>query len=235
VLRRTFALPKEAGQPSDDALAVKRRANRYALCDGASACYAGGTWARLLCRHYVCDPEIGPGWLETARAAFQARAKPPPEDWLGQIVFDRGSFSTLLGFTVHADRIEGVAIGDTVLFIKRSAGCQAIPPFGPDDFAADPVLLSSQPGHGAFKDTIEAFDNQRFIVPVPATGWCGTSVFAMTDALAAWVVSDETGPDARLEQLAGLRDRDSFRSLVRCEVSAVRMRRDDATLVVIEL
>jgi hypothetical protein len=232
--RRAFRLAKERDRPSEDALAVCRRANRYALSDGAGACYDGRSWARILCRNYIRDPTVCPDWLDAARQRLHAIASPPPEDWLGVIAFQKGSFATLLGFTIFPDRIAGLALGDTVLFVEREGQIDTFPQMSAEDFHLNPVLLSSHRETGAFPDTDEAFGASRFTMPAPDSGWAGTRLLAMTDALAAWVLAEPQVAAGRLGCLREIASHDGFAALVGGEITAGRMRRDDATLLVLE-
>ena len=230
--RRLFARPKEEDLPSDDMVACIRASACYAVSDGASACYAGGAWARIISRLYVENPGVGPAWLTAARHRFRARLQPDGSDWLAEIAFAQGSFATLLGFTVHADRLDGIALGDSVLFVQTRCDLHQIPPLTPADFAEDPVLLSSHAGRGAFADTEAAFAAARFSVAAPERGWAGCRMLAMTDALAAWVVAGDA--DDRLSFLAAVPHAPAFAALLADLIARTEMRQDDSTLLIIE-
>nr|WP_294529766.1 hypothetical protein [uncultured Rhodopila sp.] len=231
--RRLFTRPKDADLPNEDAAAASRLTDCYALADGASSCYAGGAWARVLSRRYVRDPVVSAEWLAGARQAFRDRVIIDDADWLAQLAYARGNFATLLGFQIHSDRIEGVALGDTLLFVLTPHGVQHVPPMLAEDFRNDPVLLSSHQGIGRFAQTPEAIAALGFSLRAPDAGWSGCRLFAMTDALAAWVLSGDV-PD-RLASLGAVTDAAAFCGLVAANIESGEMRRDDATLLSLEL
>ena len=133
---------------------------------------------------------------------------------------------------MHANRLDGIALGDSVLFVQTNCALLQIPPLTPADFAEDPVLLSSHAGRGAFADTDAAFAAARFSVAAPEPGWTGCRMLAMTDALAAWVVAGDA--QERLACLAAVPDAPSFAALVADLIARMEMRQDDATLLIIE-
>jgi hypothetical protein len=234
--RRAFQLSKEDGQETDDAIASCRSRGEYVLSDGASACYAGRAWARTLCRRFIRNGSVGPEWLAEARKEFRAGAMPSKEDWLGRIAFDRGSFATLLGFTINPREVQGIAIGDTVLFLKTADDVDMYPRLFAEDFERDPLLLSSHVEYDLFERQALSFEAHRFVICAPPDGWVNCQLLAMTDGLAAWVArsNDVAQISERLHGLLDLTDLQSLKELVDAEVAARRMRRDDVTLLVIE-
>jgi hypothetical protein len=184
------------------------------------------------------DTNVGPDWLEHARARFAACATPAEDDWAAILASDRGSYATFLGLTVTISFLVVHAIGDTVLFALTPGSQLTIyPQLSRADFAAQPVLLCSVAGRGAFPDTEEAFSARQFALPTPSGGWSGTRLIAVTDALAEWVVSAELNAERveRLEKLARHRDRVSFDTWVAEAIAAGHLRRDDCSVLVISL
>jgi hypothetical protein len=190
-----------------------------------------GAWARTLSRQFRSDPIVTPAWIQNARGKFCATTTPSPGDVIAQIAFERGNFSTLLGFTIYEDKVEGIALGDSVLFVETATTCLSIPAMSVEDFKRNPVLLSSHPGIGAFTDTQEAISAAGFVVPAPCDGWSGARFFAATDGVAEWVMADQA---RRLSILAGLSCQADFSTLVETEISIGRMRYDDATVILAE-
>ncbi len=193
-----------------------------------------GPGPESLSRQYARDPIVTPIWMQLARAKFHAAVSPGQEDWVGQIAFARGSFSTLLGFTVHEDRVEGLALGDTVLFIETPTSCVTIPAMNTGAFHKNPVLFSSHPGKGAFSDSPQAISDAVFVVAAPCNGWSGSRLFAATDALAEWILADQEQLKDRLSRLAALTCRADFSALVEAEITTGRMRYDDTTVILVE-
>jgi hypothetical protein len=184
------------------------------------------------------DINVGPDWLERARARFAARSAPPEDDWAAVLASDRGSYATFLGLTVTESGLIVHAIGDTVLFaVWPGSELTMYPQLSLDGFSAEPVLLCSVAGRGAFPDTYEAFLDRQFWVSAPSSRWAGTQLIAVTDALAEWVLRAEEGVERieRLAQLVGHRDRASFDAWVSEAIVAGDLRRDDYAVLVVGL
>lgn len=236
--QRAFTRAKETGRACEDFILGCRASGRYAVSDGASVSYDSRGWARALCRHFLRDATVGPGWLQEARDGFAGAAPPPAEDWAGAHAHDRGSFATFLGLDVSDAQIMVHAIGDTVLFVVGPDGqLGMLPEMTAEAFRRDPVLLCSRSGRGAFADTEEAFAAAASAIPAPEAGWHGTRLLVMTDALAEWVASAGGAAERllRLEELAGLQTGAAFRHWTGERIDAGEVRRDDCALLMIRL
>lgn len=236
--RRLLTRAKEPGRPCEDVVLGRPKHGRFALSDGASISFDSRGWARALCWQFMHDTNVGPEWLDRARARFAARSAPPEDDWAAAHAADRGSFATFLGVTVTDARLVVHAIGDTVLFvIGPDAQLAMFPAMAPDDFSGEPLLLCSLAGRGAFQDTDEAFSDAQFTVEAPPGGWGGTRLVAATDALADWIVRAGGPADqlAGLEQLAAQKDRAGFEDWAAQAIADGRLRRDDCAVLVIGL
>jgi hypothetical protein len=184
------------------------------------------------------DINVGPDWLDRARARFAARCTPAKDDWAAIMASDRGSYATFLGLSVTASGIVVHAIGDTVLFaVQPDSQLTIYPHFSHADFTGEPVLLCSVAGRGAFPDTEDAFFDRQLTLPAPRGGWPSTTLIAMTDALAEWVirVGGNVERIERLEELARHQDRASFNAWVANAIAIGDLRRDDCSLLVINL
>ena len=236
--QRAFTLAKESGRPCEDFILGCRSLGRYAVSDGASVSYDSRGWARALCRQFVADSNPGPDWLLAARDRFIARSAPPAADWAAAHAWERGNFATFLGIAITGPQIIVHAIGDTALFVIAPDGEVAmVPDMAGDAFRHDPVLLCSRAGCGAFDDTEAAFAAAEVIIAAPATGWGGTRLLAMTDALAEWVASaaDAAGRLLRLDEMARQQDGESFRLWAAEAIASGQVRRDDCALLTIRL
>ncbi len=237
--QRAFTLAKEAGRTCEDFILGCRLHGRYAVSDGASVSYDSRGWARALCRQFLADVNPpGTAWLRAARDRFGAGAAAPVDDWAAAHATERGSFATFLGIAITGPQIVVHAIGDTVLFVITPDGELAMfPDLPPEAFRHDPALLCSRPGRSAFDDSDDAFAASVFTLPVPARGWAGTRLLAMTDALAEWVAGAAAAGARRqrLDELAGLLDGEAFRLWAGAAIAAGQVRRDDCALLTIRL
>jgi hypothetical protein len=232
---RCFSLSKDDQYPNEDAFAECAEAGRFALSDGASSCYAGGTWASILTRRFAADPRVGLDWLLEARREFEAAALPGEDDWLGIGAYERGSFATFLGFTINDAGVDGYAIGDSVLFIQSATELRFAPSLEAKDFSLNPTLLSTHAGLGAFSDEQSAFEAAGFHFAREGGSWGGVRILAMTDALALTVLeADGEGRHAQLEELSSFEDQAAFERFVRSRIADGKLRMDDTTLLVVE-
>jgi hypothetical protein len=235
---RLYRVSKGAGRRSEDAFACNREIGRFALSDGASTSYASRAWARALCWQFMRDPDFGPDWLQAARVRFSDSVTITDDDWSATMAFDRGSFATFLGFTILPDCIQGYAIGDSILFIIDQHGSPHwFPALGPEDFARDPVLLSTRVGLGSFVETEDEFINHRIEFTLEAGTTFRAKAIATTDALAAWAIGngDKANLIANLTTLTEIASNSGFHDFVQCERAAGSLRIDDCTLMIIEL
>jgi len=169
--RRAFTRAKEQGRACEDVVLGWPQLGRFAMSDGASISYDSRGWARTLCWQFMRDTNVDPDWLERARARFAARDAPAEDDWAAILASDRGSYATFLGLTVTASFLVVHAIGDTVLFVLTPDSRLTIyPQLSHADFSAEPVLLCSVAGRGAFPDTEDAFLERQFELLAPSGG-----------------------------------------------------------------
>jgi hypothetical protein len=140
--------------------------------------------------------------------------------------------------TITIDHLVVHAIGDTALFILRSGEPPIIcPPLTAEDFRQPPSLLCDRPGLSAFPETDEAFDAVRHVHTVPDGGWRGTRLIVLTDALAEWVILAESQNEQmnRLHEVADHRTRQAFIDWAASSIENGRIRRDDCTVLALEL
>jgi hypothetical protein len=67
--------PKEIGygEANEDAYELAAESGRIALSDGASESFASQSWARLLAKRFVSQPELNATWLDDAVAEHVAQ------------------------------------------------------------------------------------------------------------------------------------------------------------------
>jgi hypothetical protein len=68
-------VPKEIGygEANEDAYELAAESGRIALSDGASESFASQSWARLLAKRFVSQPELNATWLDDAVADHVAQ------------------------------------------------------------------------------------------------------------------------------------------------------------------
>lgn len=230
---RLFARPKLPGIASEDVAVLDRARGHFAVCDGATQSYHPRGWAGRLARAYVADGRMDAASLAAAQNRFQRENVEAANDRYRRAAFSRGSFATLLGFTLTPEALEVTAFGDSLLMVDGHQGQHLVPPLGQHDFGSSPVLLPSHADAGAFRATPEAFASARTRLTAPDGGWPGTRILVMTDALAAWLLAGD-GIGHRVEILLDLESPVDFCVLVGREIDAGRMKLDDVTLLMLE-
>jgi hypothetical protein len=198
------------------------------VSDGASESYDARTWSRLLVSRYRKRPRFDAAWIAQATARYAAYRTSSTLSWSKQAAFERGSFATLLALHLARDfsRADILAVGDSLaVFGIDGVICNSFPYTSPDRFSERPLLIStlSDRNCGLLQDM------DRFW-----TSWTlstDSTLMAMTDALGAWLLTE---PTSRFPILASMRSRRDFAELIETERIARRLRRDDATLLVLQ-
>lgn len=228
-MRATIAKDPEARK--EDYLAASDRLARYSVSDGASMSFDSAGWAKILACRFVRNPCLSTEWVAAAIAEFEAVHDREALAWNSQAAFDRGSFATLLGVTVDdaSDTATITAIGDSIaVLVRDSCVVDSFPLQSAEQFAADPMLLSTMGQKNAFvQDLLASGSTSRTWELDPAT-----MVLCLTDALGAWLLCEGV-VDERLAALRRIRRTRDLRDLVDLETRAGRMRRDDATILVL--
>jgi hypothetical protein len=236
---RILRAVKEVGRRNEDAFAWNQAACRFVLSDGASTSYAGRAWARALCWQFMRDPEFGSEWLGAARSRFWQSVVPAPaDDWSAPLAFERGSFATFLGVTILPECIIGHAVGDSVLFVvDGEKTVRQFPLMDSPDFKRDPVLLGSHPGVGLFDESDEGFCTGRIRLDIDVAKRETIRLIAATDAIAEWLVGEgsEQGLLERLVHVSEIKSTSQFHEFVGKARSSGTMRRDDCTVLVVEI
>lgn len=225
-------VPKHSDEPNEDVGDSQPFHHRYALSDGATESFAPRQWAGEVVQAFLDRPLVDWKWLRQSAARYTQGFNRETMSWSAQAAFDRGSFATLVGLTLHRHRqiVEVLAIGDSLAVLADGDHLHATFPYqSAEQFRQRPLLLAT---HLA--------DNACLLVPgglAESTvqwrlhGLRQPALLLMTDALGAWLLTD---PVARLPVLLRLKSRVQFASLVDTERRGGRLHRDDTTLLRIQ-
>jgi hypothetical protein len=216
---------KQAAEPqlNEDAFKYSNVSGICAVSDGASESFASGLWSRILVSRFVQRPALDKAWLARAIAAYNAAFDRANMSWSAQAAFDRGSYATLLGLRIDPSGVSILGIGDSLAVLDDGAEiCTTFPYVEPEQFRANPLLLSTI--HERNEAILSGDLTARWILNSAHTLYC------MTDAIGAWLLSNR--PE-RMARLRALRSRAEFVALVEAARADGTMRRDDTTLIVI--
>jgi Protein phosphatase 2C len=230
---RAFSVAKREDAPNEDRWRASDDGAICAVSDGASVSFDSATWAEVLTRRFVEDQRVSREWLEAAAREHQAAYDRDAMPWMYQAAYDRGSFATLLGVVFSRDgaNARAFAVGDSLLaFIDDGEVVRTIPYIKPEQFENPPQLLSTSMA-----------ENRSLDEAVFSDAWHDLNISAhsapifllLTDAIARWLLEEPS--TQRISALLGIEDKQSFEAFVNRERSEGRLRRDDTTMVVIEV
>ena len=201
------------------------------MSDGASVSFDPGPWAEILVRRFADDVNICRAWLDGAIKEYQSDYDRETMAWMQQAAFDQGSFATLLGVVSSPDsgNVRVMALGDFLLaFVDGDELVRTIPYLQPAEFDQSPHLLSSSPaenGSWSDEDIAERWHDLN------VASHRAPTLLLMTDAIGRWLLDQ---PDTeRVSTLLNITDEDAFAQFVKRESAEGRLRKDDATLVVV--
>jgi hypothetical protein len=145
--------------------------------------------------------------------------------WSAQASYDRGSYGTLLGVKIYDDGASILGIGDSIAVLADGAFIKASFPYvSASQFHANPLLLST------ILDRNESVLSEEATTFWSFDGLEKPAVYAMTDALGAWLLTDGS---RRLNQIQSITSQAEFNELVMNARADGTMRTDDTTLMVI--
>jgi hypothetical protein len=227
---RGFTVAKRRGETNEDCWQNSHK-GAGAVSDGASISFDSAAWSRLIARRYAQHPSFDRVWVAEAIAAYAGLHDRDSLPWMQQAAFDRGSFASLLGVRdLGGGRVAVLAIGDSLAVLcdgDRITG--SFPYEAPEQFDADPVLLSTNPAQNRFLDESDSLGKLSVewdLGPLEAP-----ALVCVTDALGRWMLETRGACPSPVARLREIRSRRAFARFVEDEREAGRMRRDDTTML----
>lgn len=226
------SVPKDAESATlnEDAWAHNDDLTCVCLSDGASESFDSQTWANLLVERYAHDHAMTPDWVAEALRKYSSAFNFEELSWSAQRAFDRGSFATLLGLAIGHNEtdLEVLSIGDSLALHVRDGTVIASFPFDrAEQFDARPTLLSTKGDANSF------WANSEFFLSASRT-WKvqpGDVIYAVTDAVGHWILSNLTESKALPVALADIHSELEFTTLVQEHRGTREMRLDDSTML----
>ncbi len=198
-----YWVPKAGTSVSEweDGAAYNPRTGWFAVTDGASTGSSSREWAYTLAHALVADRDErvldGPDsglidWLEKVRGRFDPKSPEFPVSrmplWVQRVGGQIGSHATLLGGRIARDSIEALAVGDCCLFhLAHDARPAAFPLHDSSQFGTSPTLVTSHSGNNEQLCTTV----RRYRASISP----GDVLFAVSDALAEWLMRNLGNPD----------------------------------------
>lgn len=201
---------------------------RAAVSDGATE----GVYSGLLARHLVTaclksDPPDAFEWLAAALESFNADLAAKDLPWHALAKLERGTFATLamLDFRVKEKLIDVLVIGDSCVAVADTDGnvVDFVPLAHPEDFNADPWLLSNLAAHNQLVLAEHVFRRTYKAEP-------GMTLFCMTDALSRWFLEQHRSGELPARVLDAIIDRQTFADFVNSQRNQNLMKNDDVAL-----
>lgn len=224
------SIPKDASAPdlNEDSWAHNGSQTCIGLSDGASESFDSQTWARSLVEKYVDDQGVDSRWVESVAREYAQSVDFDNLGWAAQRAFDRGSFATLLGLRLveNTTDLDVLCVGDSMaLHMRRGVVLATFPFTNPEDFNARPTLVSTRRDANSFLSEPGFFTRETWTV-LP-----GDVIYAATDAVAHWLLSEMSTKVDTLQTLQELSSEVEFSGLVLELRAAHRMKLDDSTLL----
>lgn len=232
----TVAKHLDSPDENEDAYRIAHDSGRLVLSDGASESFDARSWANL-----VVDQFLGSApseeQLDICIHAYEQLHDFKTLSWSKAAAYERGSFATLVIAQNNDDRkaVTVTTLGDSLVVWCDGIGeIETLPYQSANQFTEKPTLLATRSalnievdidGQGAWSQREWSYDQQEQCL-----------LLCMTDALGAWLLNRrEQGHSDAFERLSGLRDQQAFLELVEEARASGEMRRDDSTLIIVNL
>ncbi|MDX1933412.1 MAG: protein phosphatase 2C domain-containing protein [Capsulimonadales bacterium] len=199
-----------------------------AVADGASSAVYARDWAQRLVGHFTEHPfPVGDAdvWRAVALegAAWLRSVEERATTWHAQEKIENGSEATLLVVTFDRERLlwEARSIGDNCVFlVRRNKLRYAFPLTKSTKFDDRPPLVSTRAGQMRKLPPVVRY-SEKFE--------SGDRFLFMTDALASWFLAEFEAKRKPWNQLPETPE--AFRTFLKTERDAGRLKNDDVTLI----
>ncbi len=237
---RVFTVPKLGNSTSENEDAVnpvelfEPPGWFLAMSDGATESVFAREWASILVKSSFRDLMLSgkqtrqdrtDSWLANCRQEFESITDESSLPWYARAKLKQGAFATFLGLELSPHSRGGywsaVAFGDTCVFqVRRGTVIRSFPILEASEFGNRPNLLTSNARQASplllkIREHSSGFDN--FVVA--------------TDAIAAWLISDETKRE-RIKLLLDCQSDEAFCEFVSTERSKGSIKNDDCTVAI---
>ena len=221
------------------AVAVRRRAARFAVADGATTSLRSEAWSAAIARAY-CQTGLPDRGLEAAvrthRRAWAHEAVSAARDWITRAQLREGAGATLAGLTLRDaeyyeeagdGRWSCMIVGDCGLFQVRQGRLIAALPFASAaEIAPRPHMLMTEA------------DRNRGLPRVRQRGWWmdGDTFYLMSDALLQWFLRRHEAKTRPWNVLDGaMADERRFEAWVRSKWASGCLRIDDIVVTRVQV
>ena len=232
----TVAKDPRHAEENEDRYAASPQKRLFALSDGASESFDSKLWATSLVEYFVENPEMRPGWVGAPLKRYNGAYNRESMSWSAQAALDKGSFATLLGVEIgeRGSGVDIIAIGDSLaVLVDSERFVRSFPYESATDFKQRPTLLSTLPEHNAF--LVQSGFFLAHTVSWQIEGMTSPIVLCMTDALGEWFLRNKDRDRFVPRFLRLARSAGGFPRLIGYLRKQKTMRRDDTTLLVIDL
>lgn len=244
-LLRLVSLPKEPDYPeaNEDTFVMAKTGKAAALSDGASESFDSRTWARLICESFIAwaqQASATPGSdrdvmavLASARERFRAEIAQRELSWSQMAAMARGNFASLVAIRDLGADLECLAIGDSIAVWARPNGqLRSHVLTQPEEFARNPVLLSSDP-----RGDSVVFERERARwswLRIAKSDLRDGRILLLTDAIGHYVLNGNLA--GQWGQVLALIDQsdDDLRFWLTKERFSRSIRKDDTTLALLK-
>jgi len=221
---------------NEDAYAFSLDLGRVAVSDGATDSYDSKTWAELIVKQFVNNPEVTNDWTSLLLEKYNLEHDHASMSWSKQAAFERGSFASLIGVEncPQHETVDVLAIGDSLAVLLDQTKFVASYPYSlSEEFNQRPELFSTLPRHNHFLDSDCFYSTHHKTWSI--SDCTRPLLLCMTDALGQWALKNEESCTPVWEKLYNIRSLDQLKELVAQERASKNMRLDDVTFILIDL
>lgn len=227
-------VPKDQSFPdaNEDAIELAIDHGRVAVSDGASESFDSKSWARLLVKQFVSQPELKTNWLTEAVADYLIQFNQVQMSWSKQASFERGSFATLLGIEhfIEHGTVDVLGVGDSIaVLLDEDDFVDSFPYVRAEEFQQRPELFCTNATHNSFFSSSDFFSRHHKTWSIKER--TAPIVLCMTDALGEWALRNAQEGHSMWQTIVGIKNLSDLQKLVLEERQMRRMRIDDTTLV----
>lgn len=215
---------------NEDVSVVVADGSRAAVFDGATESFAARRWARLVAS---CWKQDAVDFMARAQAEYALGASDRALSWAQEEASQRGSFTTIAAIQTAPGGLRTTIVGDSsVLFLNRDEITESFPFATAEEFGSTPLALGSDAA--SLGPCVDVLRRSTWFLPVDTS--VVTDILLVTDAVAAWLLVDDTA--ARVDRVRALRYIDTpeqWRDLVHAERAGRRMKTDDSTAILMSI
>lgn len=230
----TIAKDNENPSHNEDAYEFSLKEKRIAISDGATNSFDSKSWANIIVKKFVSNPELNKSWIIDAIREYNLLHDYSTLSWSKQAAFERGSFASLIGVELLEKQLTVTSFGDSIaILLDGNNFIDSFPYIISEDFNKHPELIATFLKYNTFfEKDIDLSKYQK--------NWCINNfnkpiLICMTDAFGQWALRNKEKDSDKWDVICNIRTQEDLDILVENERLSKDMKVDDTTLIIIDL